>query len=131
MNVFSRFSPYAPIVLSLLRVVIGLVLLHHGTAKIIGFPVTEMNPPAMSLPWIAGIIELITGVLLVIGLFTRPAAFLASGLCAFAYFIAHAPRDFYPVNNGGDAAILLAFACFYLVFAGGGSIGVDAKTGRA
>ncbi|MDQ0454842.1 DoxX family protein [Rhizobium paknamense] len=127
----QRLNQWAPLVLSILRIVVGLLLLDHGMAKIIGFPVSQMNPPPMSLPWIAGVIELVTGVLLIIGLFTRPAAFLASGLCAFAYFIGHAPKNFFPVNNGGDAAILFCFIALYIFFAGGGPIGLDAKSGRA
>ena len=79
---------------------------------------------------IAGSIELVAGALIAIGLFTRPAAFLASGLMAFAYFIAHAPQNFFPVNNGGDAAILYCFVFLYLVFAGPGEWSLDALRNR-
>ncbi|MGG7517560.1 DoxX family protein [Allorhizobium undicola] len=127
----GRLTSWSPVVLSVLRIIAALLLLEHGTAKLLGFPVSQMNPAMFSLSWIAGVIELVTGVLLVIGLFTRPAAFLASGLCAFAYFIGHAPKNFFPVNNGGDAAILFCFVFLYIFIAGGGSLSVDAKTGRA
>mgnify|MGYP002652356308 CR=1 FL=1 len=82
--------------------------------------------PLPTMMLIAGSIELVAGALIAIGLFTRPAAFLASGLMAFAYFIAHAPQNFFPVNNGGDAAILYCFVFLYLVFAGPGEWSLDA-----
>ncbi len=82
--------------------------------------------PAFSLSWIAGIIELIGGVLLVIGLFTRPVAFLASGMTAFAYFIAHAPRGFYPIANAGELAVLYCFVFLYIAAAGAGPWSFDA-----
>ncbi|MBL0370965.1 DoxX family protein [Rhizobium sp. KVB221] len=131
MNVFDRLSPYSPHILSIVRIVAGLIFLAHGTAKLLGFPASDMNPPAGSLPWIAGVIELVFGALIAIGLFTRPAAFVASGMCAFAYFIAHAPQNFFPVLNGGDAAILYCFFFLYLVFAGAGPLSLDATRGKA
>ena len=85
----------------------------------------------MSLGWIAGIIELVGGALIALGLFTRPAAFIASGTMAVAYWYAHAPQNPFPVNNGGDAAILYCFVFLYVVFAGPGPWSVDAKRGRA
>lgn len=123
----SRYSPY---MLSLLRIVSALIFMAHGTQKILGFPASDMNPPAMSLPWIAGIMELIGGALLILGLFTRPVAFLLSGLMAFAYWMVHAPQNLFPVLNGGDAAILYCFIFLYLFFAGPGPISLDAKAGR-
>ncbi|MDO5631211.1 MAG: DoxX family protein [Paracoccus sp. (in: a-proteobacteria)] len=126
---FKQLTTYAPTMRSLLRIMAALIFMAHGTQKILGFP-SGMNPAAFSLPWIAGIMELIGGALLVIGLFTRPVAFLLSGLMASAYFIAHAPQNFFPTLNGGDAAILYCFVFLYLVFAGPGPISVDAKTGR-
>ena len=117
---------WAPRILSIVRIVAGLIFLVHGTQKILGFPASEMNPAAFSLPWIAGVIELVCGVLIAIGLFTRPAAFLASGTMAFAYFLAHAPQSFYPALNGGDAAILYGVLFLYLVFAGPGPWSLDA-----
>lgn len=116
---------FAPLALSLLRVMSGLVFLAHGTLKVIGFPAAENVPPLTSLAGVAGIFELVGGVLITLGLFTRPAAFICSGVMAAAYFIAHAPRDFFPVNNGGDAAILYCFVFLYFVFAGPGPVSLD------
>jgi putative oxidoreductase len=122
-----------PHVLSVVRAMSGAIFLAHGTKKILGFPVNEIGPELFSLPWIAGVFELICGALLVVGYQTRWAAFVASGVMAFAYWLVHAPRNFYPVENGGDAAILYCFIFFYLVFAGPGPWSVDAllRRGRA
>lgn len=117
---------WAPRVLSILRIVAALIFLEHGTQKLLGFPPTDRTVEAFSLSWTAGVIELVCGALLVIGFLTRPAAFLASGAMAFAYWIAHAPQNFFPVNNGGDAAILYCFVFLYFVFAGGGPWSIDA-----
>ncbi len=130
----SRLSVYAPQFLSILRIVSGLIFLAHGTQKFLSFPAGQMagsGPAFAHLGAYAGLIELVTGVLLVIGLFTRPAAFLASGTMAVAYWYAHAPQDAFPVNNGGDAAILYCFVFLYLVFAGPGPWSLDARRGRA
>ncbi|SCW90967.1 putative oxidoreductase [Sphingobium faniae] len=121
----ARRAPYA---LALLRIVSGLIFLAHGTQKFFGFPGGERawsglafdNPGAF-----AGIVETVAGALIVLGLFTRPAAFIASGTMAVAYWMAHAPQNFFPVNNGGDAAILFCFVFLYLVFAGPGAWSVD------
>ena len=118
--------PYTPQLLSVLRLMSGLLLLQHGTTKYLSIPVSQMNnasPATMS--GAAGIIELVGGVLLVLGLFTRPAAFIASGLCAVAYFYAHAGRSFYPILNGGELAALYAFVFLYLAAAGGGPLSLD------
>lgn len=128
--IVSRLEPWAPRVLSIVRIMSGALFLEHGTSKLLGFPASEMHPPLMSLSGMAGVIELVCGLLLTIGLFTRPAAFLASGMCAFAYFIAHAPKNFFPLNNGGDAAILYCFLFLYFVFAGAGPWSVDAQRSR-
>lgn len=127
----ARRAPYA---LALLRIVSGLIFLEHGTQKFLGFPAGDYagsgwalnNPGAF-----AGIVELVAGALITIGLITRPAAFLASGTMAVAYWMAHAPQNFFPVNNGGDAAILYCFAFLYLVFAGPGAWSVDGMRSRA
>lgn len=118
---------WAPRMLSVLRIMSALLFVAHGTQKILGFPASPYPAPALlSLPGIAGILELFGGALLVLGLFTRPVAFVLSGLMAAAYFIAHAPKNFFPVLNGGDAAILYCFVFLYFVFAGGGAWSVDA-----
>lgn len=127
----QSLTAWAPRILSIVRIMSGLIFLAHGSAKLLGFPASDMNPPAMSLPWIAGVIELVAGALITIGLFTRPAAFLASGTMAFAYFLAHAPQSFFPVLNGGDSAILYCFLFLYLVFAGPGPWSIDAARGGA
>ncbi len=112
--------------LSVLRIMIGLLFLEHGTSKYLGFPHVEKVPDALSMPGISGVFELIGGALIVLGLFTRPVAFVLSGNMAVAYFLAHAPRAFFPVLNGGDAAILYCFVFLYLFFAGPGPWSIDA-----
>jgi putative oxidoreductase len=119
--------------LSVLRIVAALIFFLHGTQKLLGIPPMSGDgggPAAFTLSWTAGVIELVTGALLLLGLFTRPAAFLASGLMAFAYFLAHAPQDLFPTLNGGDAAILYCFVFLYLVFAGPGPWSLDATMRR-
>jgi putative oxidoreductase len=103
MAISNTLNPWAPRVLSIVRVVAGLVFLAHGSQKLLGFPASDMNPPMFSIFWFAGAIELIAGTLITIGLFTRPAAFIASGLMAFAYFIAHAPQNFFPLHKVAPA----------------------------
>lgn len=123
----ERLAAWAPHMLSIVRIIAGLIFFEHGTQKLLGFPPGGQGAPeAMSLIWWSGVIELIAGGLITLGLVTRLAAFVASGMCAFAYFIGHAGQDFYPVNNGGDAAILYCFLFLYLVFAGGGPWSLDA-----
>lgn len=122
---------WAPRLLSVLRIMAALIFFAHGTDKILGFPDTGRTPDVFTLGWIAGVIELFGGAFLIVGLFTRPVAFLASGMTAAAYFIGHAPESFYPVINGGDAAILYCFVFLYLVFAGPGPWSLDAKRGNS
>lgn len=124
-------TAWAPRVLSVARIVSGLIFLEHGTQKLLGFPPSDRAVEALSLSWFAGVIELVCGALIAIGLLTRPAAFLASGLMAFAYWLAHAPQSLFPVNNAGDAAILYCFFFLYLVFAGAGPWSVDAARSKA
>lgn len=130
MALAKSLNPWAPQVLSVARIMAGLIFLAHGTQKILGFPASDKDPAMFSMSWNAGVIELVTGTLIALGLFTRPAAFIASGTMAFAYFLAHAPRSFYPVLNSGDAAILYCFFFLYLVFAGAGPWSVDAARGK-
>lgn len=119
----------AGVMLAVLRIVSGLLFLEHGLQKFLGFPPGPMAGVGLqfnSMIGFAGIPELICGLLITIGLFTRPAAFLASGTMAVAYWTVHAPRDFFPLNNQGDAAILFCFVFLYLVFAGAGPLSIDA-----
>lgn len=132
-----NLDSWSPKVLSLLRFVVGLVFLQHGTQKILHFPAALAPPgggggprPAMpplmaTLAGASGWIELVGGILIVIGLFTRPVAFLISGEMAIAYFMAHAPRSPFPILNGGDLAVTFCFVFLYLAFAGGGPLSVD------
>ena len=125
MNAVDLPTVWAPRALSILRIVAALLFFEHGSQKLLGFPPSDHAPAFMSLSWIAGVLELFGGGLLVVGLFTKPVAFVLSGQMAFAYFLAHAPRSFFPVLNGGDAAILYCFAFLYLVFRGPGAWSVD------
>lgn len=119
-----------PHVLSLLRIMAALLVMQHGTTKLLGIPATQMTGISLfTMPGFAGIIELVGGALLLIGLFTRPVAFVLSGMTAVAYFLVHAPKDFYPINNGGELAALYCFVFFYLVFAGPGPWSVDRLMG--
>lgn len=119
-----------PHLLSVLRIVSSLVLFSYGTQKILHFPAAASVPPVGSLPWIAGVLELTLGFLVLVGFKTRVAAFVLSGLMAFAYFIAHASKSFYPAQNGGVAAILFCFLFLYFVAAGAGPFSIDALMKR-
>ncbi|WP_250458437.1 DoxX family protein [Microbulbifer litoralis] len=122
---------WQPRVLSLLRIVTAFLFMQHGAQKILGFPAPQRHPfELFSLSGVAGILELFGGFLMLIGLFTRPTAFVLSGLMAFAYFIAHAPQSFWPLTNGGESAVLFCFVFLYLFVAGGGSWSVDQLRGR-
>lgn len=127
-RLYAALTNWAPHALSLLRVIVGLLFLQHGLVKIFAFPMPFANPPAVgTLIWYQGVIELIGGPLLIIGLLTRPVAFILAGDMAFAYFMGHAPRSIYPIQNGGNLAILYCFVFFYLVFSGPGPWSLDAK----
>ena len=119
---------WAPRVLSILRIVVGLVLLQYGLAKLFGWPAVKMfqNLQLFSLFGIAGMFELVGGTLLLLGLFTRPVAFILSGEMAAAYFIEHFPHSFFPIQSEGDLAVTLCFTFLYLSFAGGGPWSLDA-----
>jgi putative oxidoreductase len=126
MNFLAKFS--GPL-LSILRIVAGLLFLEHGTAKLLGFPPTEMfaqAPEVGTLIWVAGVLELVGGALLVVGLFTPIVAFILSGQMAVAYWMAHAPQSPYPLQNQGEGAILFCFIFLYLAAAGAGPWSLDA-----
>ena len=122
----SFLVTWSPRVLSILRIIVGLLFLEHGTSKYLSLPVSPSTGVApMTLPGINGIIELIGGVLIVLGLFTRPVAFILAGDMAVAYFIAHSPRGFFPLLNGGELAIVYCFVFLYFAVAGGGEWSLD------
>jgi len=128
----DRLTRWAPLALGILRIVTALLFIEHGTQKLFNFPEGERDPVGfqMSLMGAAGILETFGGLLILLGLFTRPAAFVLSGMMAVAYWMAHAPQNPFPLNNGGDAAILYCFIFLYLVFAGPGSLSLDDNLGR-
>lgn len=126
----ATLDTYRPHALSVLRIIAGLLFLQHGLVKLFAFPMAFPAPvPMFGMLWFAAAIEVMTGLLLIAGFLTRPAAFLACGLMAFAYFIGHQPRALFPIQNGGNLAILYCFAFLYLVFAGPGPWSVDARRG--
>ncbi len=123
MSLSKRLSPYQPSALAILRSMTALLFIEHGTQKLFGFPPA---PYAITtLFFIAGILELAGGILVLLGLFTRPVAFLLSGEMAIAYFMVHMPIDFFPANNQGDGAILFCFVFLFLVFSGPGNWALD------
>ena len=124
----ETMAAWAPRALSVLRIITGLMIIEHGMAKLLGWPVVAAfaNLKLFSLLGLAGTLELVGGALLIIGLFTQPVAFILSGEMAVAYFMVHAPRGFFPLVNGGSLAIIYCFACLYLSTAGGGPWSVDA-----
>jgi len=129
---YEALTASAPRVLSVLRIYTGLELLAHGTAKILGFPAVPAFASVQinSLVGASGLIELIGGALFTIGLFTRPAAFILSGLAAAAYFMVSAPRGFYPILNSGELASLFSFVLIYFVFSGPGPWSLDQMVKR-
>jgi putative oxidoreductase len=112
-----------PFILSILRIVTAALFLEHGLSKVFGFPVP--GPELSGLLIVAAILETVGAVILLVGAYTRLVAFILSGEMAVAYFMAHEPKSFFPLVNGGDAPILFCFIFFYLVFAGGGPLSVD------
>ena len=122
----SRLTQRAPQVRSLLRIVTGLMFMQHGTQKIFGFPAEARGPfEIASQMGIGGVLELVGGALIVLGLFTRPVAFLMSGMMAVAYFQFHAPSSPYPLVNQGELAALYCWVFLYLAFAGAGPWSLD------
>jgi putative oxidoreductase len=126
----TRWAPYLQ---SILRIVVALLYLAHGTQKLFGFPAAEPRPgvPLASLLGAASVIEIVGGALLLLGLFTRPVAFVTCGEMAVAYFKAHAPRGFWPVLNGGEVAVLFCFIWLYVAAAGAGPWSLDALRRRS
>jgi putative oxidoreductase len=122
-------ASWSPRMLSALRIMTGLLFLEHGTQKFFAFP--GPGPGLTTLLIIQGLLELVGGILIVIGLFTRPVAFILSGDMAVAYFYAHAPKGFFPSLNGGKLAILYCFVFLYLFVAGGGVWSVDEVRSRS
>ena len=126
MTYLTALHAWAPRLLSILRIVAGFLFMVHGAQKLLGFPAPfPMQVNLYSLIGLAGVLELFGGALVMVGLFTRPVAFVLSGEMAFAYFMAHAPKSFWPVLNGGDAAVLYCFVFLYFAAAGGGPWSVD------
>jgi putative oxidoreductase len=119
----TSWEKWAPSVLSIVRIVAALLFIEHGLQKFIGFPAA--GPPMSALLWVQAAIEVVGGVLLLVGAWTRPVAFILSGDMAVAYFMAHFPKSIYPAVNGGDAAVLYCFVFLYLACAGGGPWSAD------
>ena len=129
----ETMAALAPRALSVLRIITGLMIIEHGMAKLLGWPVVPAfaELKLFSLLGLAGTLELVGGALLILGLFTQPVAFILSGEMAVAYFLVHAPQSFFPLINGGSLAIIYCFACLYLSTAGGGPWSVDATMNKA
>jgi putative oxidoreductase len=122
-------SVWAPRLLGILRIVTAILFIEHGTQKLFGIPTPQYGmPEAFTLLWFAAVLEVFGGLLILVGLFTRPVAFILSGQMAVAYWMAHAPKSPFPALNGGDAAILFCFIFLYLVAAGAGAFSIDGKS---
>ncbi len=126
----TGLSARAPEMLSVLRIVSALIFMLHGTQKLFAFPPTDQQPPLASLFGMGGLIEFVGGVMLLLGLFSRPVAFVLSGMMAVAYWMFHAPGNLFPTLNGGDAAILYCFVFLYIFVAGPGPWSLDAMMRR-
>jgi putative oxidoreductase len=122
-SLYANLEKGRPYILSVLRIVVALLFLEHGLQKYFGFP--SAGPPMTPLLYVQGAIEIVGGILLLTGAYTRPVAFILAGDMAVAYFMVHFPRSFFPATNGGDAAVLYCFVFFYIMFAGGGAWSVD------
>ena len=129
----ALLATWTPRLLGILRIIAGFLYLQHGTAKLFGAPHVAMfdGLQVFSLMGVAGILELVGGALLLLGLFTRPVAFILSGQMAAAYFIAHAPAGFLPILNGGEMAVMYCFTFLYFAAAGAGAYSLDALRGKA
>ena len=122
-SLYASLDRGRPHILSLLRIIVALLFMEHGLQKYFGFP--SAGPHMSPLLYVQGLIEIVGGILLLVGFYTRIIAFILAGDMAVAYFLAHSPRSFFPAVNGGDAAVLYCFTFFYLVFAGGGPWSLD------
>src|ERR1700749_4190587 len=122
---YARMETWRPYILSILRLVVGLLFLQHGLSKVFNFPAPSPVPSLSGLLILAAFLETVGSLLFVVGAYTRIVAFILSGEMAFAYFMAHAPRSFYPVVNGGELAVVYCFIFLYFAFAGGGPLSVD------
>ena len=127
MATLDSLSRYRPQALGALRIMTALLFIAHGTQKLFGFPTSQMDGSLPTMLLAAALLELVGGILVLVGLFTRPVAFILSGQMAVAYFMAHAPSNFFPALNGGDAAILFCFIFLYLFVAGPGAFSVDER----
>jgi putative oxidoreductase len=127
----SFLARTSPILLSVLRIVTGLLFIEHGTQKWLLFPGGTTRATVENLGGIAGLFELVGGALIIVGLFTRPVAFVLSGVMAFAYFIGHAPQGFWPLLNRGELAALYCFVFLYMAAAGGGPWSLDRMMRKA
>jgi putative oxidoreductase len=126
LNFLNRYSPW---LLAVLRIITALLLFSAGLVKLVGFPAGAQpgQMPIMSLLGVAAILEVVGGILLILGLFTRPVAFVLSGEMAVAYWMVHAPKSFFPILNQGAPAILFCFIVLYLVVAGPGALSIDSR----
>jgi putative oxidoreductase len=125
MSTFERLSAYRPYGLAALRIITALLFIEHGTMKLFGFPASQMQGSLPPLLLFAALLEVIGGILILVGLLTRPVAFLLAGEMAVAYFMAHAPNSFFPAVNQGDGAVLFCFVFLYMFFSGPGAFAVD------
>ena len=126
-NSKSFYATWSPYLLSIMRIVIALLFMQHGSQKLFGIPAAPQGglPPLMSLLWVAGILEFFGGLFILLGLFTRPVAFILAGEMAVAYFKVHLPQGFWPLLNRGELAALYCFVFLYLAVAGGGAWSID------
>ena len=132
MSIESFTSAWTPKVLGVLRIVTGFLFTAHGTQKVLNFPATEKGAAELfSFMGFAGALEVVGGLLIILGLFTRVTAFVLSGMMAVAYFMAHAPAGFLPIVNKGELAVIYSFVFLYLSFAGGGAFSMDRLLSRA
>lgn len=127
------YATWSPRLLGVLRIILGFLFLQHGTAKLFGAPHVAMfdGLQLFSLMGAAGVLELVGGALLLVGLFTRPVAFILSGQMAVAYFMMHAPAAFLPILNGGEMAVMYCFAFLYFAAAGAGAYSLEGLRGKA